>query len=319
MFAKSKIHSNVNHKKSEVKNMLRKIISLLLGLTVAWAVALTASAVTKSEVLDTIYQFDQILFGEDEVNGFTFHYYDKADSTIKDCVYLPIGESPWNAGLDMYTGPTEGEESEGYEYIIMNYTYGCPTIHPSRLGQTGCAFHIPYDGTVKITTYFRIGSAQPDSAELFIYLNEVSEGSLLLDYVATDVGVELEVENVEVKAGDVIYWFVDCMDSTANDSCDFNPRVQYTEVTDANVGEDDVQSEEPDASGEASGSETEQRPAVSETESKPADSQSENKPNATEKAGTEEKSANAGLIIGIVAAVIVAAAAVAVIIAKKKK
>ncbi len=301
--------------------MTKKLLAAVLGLLLVASLSLGASAVSKSEVLDTIYQFDQILFGEDNVNGFTFHYFDKADNTIKDCVYLPIGESPWNSSLDMYTGPTEAPDSEGYEYMIMNYTFGCPTVHPSLMGQTGCAFHIPYDGTVKITTYFRNGSVQPDGCELFVYLNEVSEESMLLDYVGTEEGQELEVENVEVKAGDTIYWFVDCMETLSNDSCDFNPRVQYTAVTDENVSDEEpFQSEEPDTSAEPDDSETEQKPAGSDTENTPAtDGKNETKPATTDKAKTDEKSSNTGLVIGIVATAVVVAAVVAIIIAKAKK
>ena len=302
--------------------MIRKIISAVLCAALAVALATATSAITKSELLETTYQFDQILFGEENVGGFTFHYYDKADSTIKDCVYVPIGESPWNPGLDMYTGPTDEDESEGYEYIIMNYTYGCPTVHPSLMGQTGCAFHCPYTGTVKITTYFRCGSVLPDASELFIYLNEVSEAARLLDYVGTETGVETEVENVEVKAGDIIYWFVDCMETTANDSCDFNPRVNYTAVNDENVSEDEQvvtdTDEQPGTDSEENSSAAPDTEPGQVTDSEKQTDKTTDKPKTTTEAG-EEGQNNTWIIIGIAAAVVVIAAVVAVLIAKKKK
>lgn len=74
------------------------LLTALLIISAASA-SLTASAVSVSEILETTYSIDQILFGDDEINGFTFVYYDKADNTVKNMVYLPIGESPWNPPL----------------------------------------------------------------------------------------------------------------------------------------------------------------------------------------------------------------------------
>lgn len=68
------------------------LLAALLIISAASA-SLTASAVSVSEILETTYSIDQILFRDDEINGFTFVYYDKADNTVKNMVYLPIGES----------------------------------------------------------------------------------------------------------------------------------------------------------------------------------------------------------------------------------
>ncbi len=241
----------------KAKRPLAVLTALLLTLAVIGG-APAVSAVTLSEVLETTYSIDQILFGDEEINGFTFVYFDKADSTIKDMIYLPIGESPWNELLDMYTGPTAEGECEGYEYIIFNYTYGVPTVHPSMKGNTGCAFTAPYTGTIKIMTYFRVGSVVPTSCELFIYKNEVSEETLLFRQVGTEDAAASEYEvTVDVTAGDKIYWFIDAMEDNTDDSCDFNPRVQYTAVNDENVSSDPVVTDPPAASEEQTGQTTE--------------------------------------------------------------
>lgn len=76
----------------------------------------------------------------------------------------------------------------------------------------------------------------PDSSELFIYKNSVSDDNLLFRQVGGEDPATAEYElTVDVNAGDMIYWFVDCMDSIANDACDFNPRVVYTAVNDENI------------------------------------------------------------------------------------
>ncbi len=293
----------------------KKLLTALLictAMVLSLAAISPASAVTQSEVLETIYAFDQILFGADEMNGFTFVYYDKADSQIKPMVYLGLNESPWNPGLDMYTGPTEEGECEGYEYIILNYTYGCPTIHPSKMGNTGCAWTAPYTGTVNVMTYFRVGSPLPDASELYIYKNSVSEDTLLFQQMGTDDGSvsEYAVE-VAVEAGDIIYWFVDCVETTANDSCDFNPRVQYTAVDDANVGAD---TEAPETSDTVA-PETSDTAAPETSDTKAPDT---NAP-ATEKPADDKGGLPTGAIIGIVAAVVVVIAVVVVVVLKKKK
>lgn len=303
------------------KQKLISVFAALLLIFTVSAASLTASAASLSEVLETTYMIDQILFGDEEVNGFTFVYYDKADSTIKDMIYLPIGESPWNSALDMYTGPTEEGESEGYEYIIFNYTYGVPTVHPSEKGSTGCAFTVPYTGTIKVMTYFRVGSVLPDSSELFIYKNEVSDETLLFRQVGTEDGATSEYEvTVDVNAGDKIYWFVDCMETTANDSCDFNPRVQYTAVNDENVSDDPVVDTEPPASSDEPDTD---EPTVSTDEktdtSAPADSKAES--TAPVSGADEEKDSDDTLLFVIcaVAAAAVIAAVVIIIVKKKKK
>lgn len=310
----------------------KKLITALLictAMVLSLAAISPASAATVSEVLETTYALDQILFGSEEVNGFTFVYYDKADSQIKPMVYLGMGESPWNQGLDMYTGPTEEGECEGYEYIIFNYTYGCPTVHPSLMGNTGCAFTAPYTGTIKVMTYFRVGSALPDASEVQIYKNSVSDETCLLKQVGTEDGATAEYTvEVEVTAGDIIYWFVDCVETTANDSCDFNPRVQYTAVNDENVSADPETSEtDPPASSDADTEDTEDTedtsdaPASSDEESKKDSSDngaSTTKAPDTGSSGSEDGGSNAWIWI-VVAAVVVVAVVVAVVLIKKKK
>ena len=290
----------------------------------AMSSALAASAVSVSEVLETTYAFDQILFGDDEVNGFTFVYYDKADKTIKNMVYLPIGESPWNPGLDMYTGPTAEGECEGYEYMFINYTYGVPTIHPSVMGNTGCAFTVPYTGTIKVMTYFRVGSVLPDSAELFIYKNTVSDDTLLFRQVGGEDSAAAEYElTVDVKAGDIIYWFVDCVETNANDASDFNPRVVYTAVNDENVSEDggddtDDTSESPNTTDNDESSDTSTNTAPS--TDKGSDKAGTSAPvtsNTTDNTKAESPDIAVIVIIAVAAAAVIAVAAV--LIAKKKK
>ena len=289
----------------------------------AMSSALAASAVSVSEVLETTYAFDQILFGDDEVNGFTFVYYDKADKTIKNMVYLPIGESPWNPGLDMYTGPTAEGECEGYEYMFINYTYGVPTIHPSVMGNTGCAFTVPYTGTIKVMTYFRVGSVLPDSAELFIYKNTVSDDTLLFRQVGEEDSATAEYElTVDVKAGDIIYWFVDCVETNANDASDFNPRVVYTAVNDENVSEDggddtDDTSESPDTDNdESSDTSTNTAPSTDKGSDK-AGTSAPVTSNTTDNTKAESPDIAVIVIIAVAAAAVIAVAAV--LIAKKKK
>lgn len=287
----------------------------------AMSSALAASAVSVSEVLETTYAFDQILFGDDEVNGFTFVYYDKADKTIKNMVYLPIGESPWNPGLDMYTGPTAEGECEGYEYMFINYTYGVPTIHPSVMGNTGCAFTVPYTGTIKVMTYFRVGSVLPDSAELFIYKNTVSDDTLLFRQVGEEDSATAEYElTVDVKAGDIIYWFVDCVETNANDASDFNPRVVYTAVNDENVSEDggddtDDTSESPDTDNdESSDTSTNTAPSTDKGSDK-AGTSAPVTSNTTDNTKAESPDIAVIVIIAVAAAAVIAVAAV--LIAKK--
>lgn len=289
----------------------------------AMSSTLAASAVSVSEVLETTYAFDQILFGDDEVNGFTFVYYDKADKTIKNMVYLPIGESPWNPGLDMYTGPTAEGECEGYEYMFINYTYGVPTIHPSVMGNTGCAFTVPYTGTIKVMTYFRVGSVLPDSAELFIYKNTVSDDTLLFRQVGEEDSATAEYElTVDVKAGDIIYWFVDCVETNANDASDFNPRVVYTAVNDENVSEDggddtDDTSESPDTDNdESSDTSTNTVPSTDKDSDKTGTSAPATS-NTTDNTKAESPDIAVIVIIAVAAAAVIAVAAV--LIAKKKK
>ena len=290
----------------------------------AMSSALAASAVSVSEVLETTYAFDQILFGDDEVNGFTFVYYDKADKTIKNMVYLPIGESPWNPGLDMYTGPTAEGECEGYEYMFINYTYGVPTIHPSVMGNTGCAFTVPYTGTIKVMTYFRVGSVLPDSAELFIYKNTVSDDTLLFRQVGGEDSAAAEYElTVDVKAGDIIYWFVDCVETNANDASDFNPRVVYTAVNDENVSEDggddtDDTSESPNTTDNDESSDTSTNTAPStDKDSDKAGTSAPVTSNTTDNTKAESPDIAVIVIIAVAAAAVIAVAAV--LIAKKKK
>lgn len=289
----------------------------------AMSSALAASAVSVSEVLETTYAFDQILFGDDEVNGFTFVYYDKADKTIKNMVYLPIGESPWNPGLDMYTGPTAEGECEGYEYMFINYTYGVPTIHPSVMGNTGCAFTVPYTGTIKVMTYFRVGSVLPDSAELFIYKNTVSDDTLLFRQVGGEDSAAAEYElTVDVKAGDIIYWFVDCVETNANDACDFNPRVVYTAVNDENVSEDggddtDNTSESPDTDNDASSGSSASTAPATDNDSDKAGTSAPATSDRTDNTKTEGPNIAVIVIIAVAAAAVIAVAAV--LIAKKKK
>lgn len=293
------------------------LLTALLIISAASA-SLTASAVSVSEILETTYSIDQILFGDDEINGFTFVYYDKADNTVKNMVYLPIGESPWNPSLDMYTGPTAEGECEGYEYIILNYTFGTPTIHPSLMGSTGCAFTAPYTGTVKIMTYFRVGSVLPDSSELFIYKNSVSDDNLLFRQVGGEDPATAEYElTVDVNAGDKIYWFVDCMDSTANDACDFNPRVVYTAVNDENI--DDNGNDTDDELSDSSSS-VDEPPASS----APATGSSAGTAVASaavtgEASDTPRSVGSVAIIVIVVAAVTAVTAAVLILVAKKRK
>lgn len=289
----------------------------------AMSSTLAASAVSVSEVLETTYAFDQILFGDDEVNGFTFVYYDKADKTIKNMVYLPIGESPWNPGLDMYTGPTAEGECEGYEYMFINYTYGVPTIHPSVMGNTGCAFTVPYTGTIKVMTYFRVGSVLPDSAELFIYKNTVSDDTLLFRQVGEEDSATAEYElTVDVKAGDIIYWFVDCVETNANDASDFNPRVVYTAVNDENVSEDggddtDDTSESPDTDNDESSDTSTNTVSSTDKDSDKAGTSAPATSNTTDNTKAESPDIAVIVIIAVAAAAVIAVAAV--LIAKKKK
>lgn len=289
----------------------------------AMSSTLAASAVSVSEVLETTYAFDQILFGDDEVNGFTFVYYDKADKTIKNMVYLPIGESPWNPGLDMYTGPTAEGECEGYEYMFINYTYGVPTIHPSVMGNTGCAFTVPYTGTIKVMTYFRVGSVLPDSAELFIYKNTVSDDTLLFRQVGEEDSATAEYElTVDVKAGDIIYWFVDCVETNANDASDFNPRVVYTAVNDENVSEDggddtDDTSESPDTDNDESSDTSTNTVPSTDNDSDKAGTSAPATSNTTDNTKAESPDIAVIVIIAVAAAAVIAVAAV--LIAKKKK
>ena len=289
----------------------------------AMSSTLAASAVSVSEVLETTYAFDQILFGDDEVNGFTFVYYDKADKTIKNMVYLPIGESPWNPGLDMYTGPTAEGECEGYEYMFINYTYGVPTIHPSVMGNTGCAFTVPYTGTIKVMTYFRVGSVLPDSAELFIYKNTVSDDTLLFRQVGEEDSATAEYElTVDVKAGDIIYWFVDCVETNANDASDFNPRVVYTAVNDENVSEDggddtDDTTESPDTDNDESSDTSTNTVPSTDKDSDKAGTSAPATSNTTDNTKAESPDIAVIVIIAVAAAAVIAVAAV--LIAKKKK
>ena len=289
----------------------------------AMSSALAASAVSVSEVLETTYAFDQILFGDDEVNGFTFVYYDKADKTIKNMVYLPIGESPWNPGLDMYTGPTAEGECEGYEYMFINYTYGVPTIHPSVMGNTGCAFTVPYTGTIKVMTYFRVGSVLPDSAELFIYKNTVSDDTLLFRQVGGEDSAAAEYElTVDVKAGDIIYWFVDCVETNTNDASDFNPRVVYTAVNDENVSEDggddtDDTSESPNTNNDESSDTSTNTVPSTDKDSDKAGTSAPVTSNTTDNTKAESPDIAVIVIIAVAAAAVIAVAAV--LIAKKKK
>lgn len=248
-------------------------------------------------------------------------------------VYLPIGESPWNPSLDMYTGPTAEGECEGYEYIILNYTFGVPTIHPSLMGSTGCAFTAPYTGTVKIMTYFRVGSVLPDSSELFIYKNSVSDDNLLFRQVGGEDPATAEYElTVDVNAGDMIYWFVDCMDSNANDACDFNPRVVYTAVNDENIDDngndtDDEPSdssssvdEPPASSAPDTGSSADEPPASS----APATGSSAGTAVASgavtgEASDTPRSVGSVAIIVIVAAAVTAVTAAVLILVAKKRK
>lgn len=298
------------------------LLAALLIISAASA-SLTASAVSVSEILETTYSIDQILFGDDEINGFTFVYYDKADKTIKNMVYLPIGESPWNPGLDMYTGPTAEGECEGYEYMFINYTYGVPTIHPSVMGNTGCAFTVPYTGTIKVMTYFRVGSVLPDSAELFIYKNTVSDDTLLFRQVGEEDSATAEYElTVDVKAGDIIYWFVDCVETNANDASDFNPRVVYTAVNDENVSEDggddtDDTSESPDTDNDESSDTSTNTVPSTDKDSDKAGTSAPATSNTTDNTKAESPDIAVIVIIAVAAAAVIAVAAV--LIAKKKK
>lgn len=298
------------------------LLTALLIISAASA-SLTASAVSVSEILETTYSIDQILFGDDEINGFTFVYYDKADNTVKNMVYLPIGESPWNPGLDMYTGPTAEGECEGYEYMFINYTYGVPTIHPSVMGNTGCAFTVPYTGTIKVMTYFRVGSVLPDSAELFIYKNTVSDDTLLFRQVGEEDSATAEYElTVDVKAGDIIYWFVDCVETNANDASDFNPRVVYTAVNDENVSEDggddtDDTSESPDTDNDESSDTSTNTVPSTDKDSDKAGTSAPATSNTTDNTKAESPDIAVIVIIAVAAAAVIAVAAV--LIAKKKK
>lgn len=298
------------------------LLAALLIISAASA-SLTASAVSVSEILETTYSIDQILFGDDEINGFTFVYYDKADNTVKNMVYLPIGESPWNPSLDMYTGPTAEGECEGYEYMILNYTFGTPTIHPSLMGSTGCAFTAPYTGTLKIMTYFRVGSVLPDSSELFIYKNSVSDDNLLFRQVGEEDSATAEYElTVDVKAGDIIYWFVDCVETNANDASDFNPRVVYTAVNDENVSEDggddtDDTSESPDTDNDESSDTSTNTVPSTDKDSDKAGTSAPATSNTTDNTKAESPDIAVIVIIAVAAAAVIAVAAV--LIAKKKK
>lgn len=298
------------------------LLTALLIISAASA-SLTASAVSVSEILETTYSIDQILFGDDEINGFTFVYYDKADNTVKNMVYLPIGESPWNPGLDMYTGPTVEGECEGYEYMFINYTYGVPTIHPSVMGNKGCAFTVPYTGTIKVMTYFRVGSVLPDSAELFIYKNTVSDDTLLFRQVGEEDSATAEYElTVDVKAGDIIYWFVDCVETNANDASDFNPRVVYTAVNDENVSEDggddtDDTSESPDTDNDESSDTSTNTVPSTDKDSDKAGTSAPATSNTTDNTKAESPDIAVIVIIAVAAAAVIAVAAV--LIAKKKK
>ena len=298
------------------------LLTALLIISAASA-SLTASAVSVSEILETTYSIDQILFGDDEINGFTFVYYDKADNTVKNMVYLPIGESPWNPGLDMYTGPTAEGECEGYEYMFINYTYGVPTIHPSVMGNTGCAFTVPYTGTIKVMTYFRVGSVLPDSAELFIYKNTVSDDTLLFRQVGEEDSATAEYElTVDVKAGDIIYWFVDCVETNANDASDFNPRVVYTAVNDENVSSDggddtDDTSESPDTDNDESSDTSTNTVPSTDKDSDKAGTSAPATSNTTDNTKAESPDIAVIVIIAVAAAAVIAVAAV--LIAKKKK
>lgn len=223
----------------------------------------------------------------------------------------------------MYTGPTAEGECEGYEYMFINYTYGVPTIHPSVMGNTGCAFTVPYTGTIKVMTYFRVGSVLPDSAELFIYKNTVSDDTLLFRQVGEEDSATAEYElTVDVKAGDIIYWFVDCVETNANDASDFNPRVVYTAVNDENVSEDggddtDDTSESPDTDNDESSDTSTNTVPSTDKDSDKAGTSAPATSNTTDNTKAESPDIAVIVIIAVAAAAVIAVAAV--LIAKKKK
>ena len=137
---------------------------------------------------------------------------------------------------------------------------------------------------------------------------------------------------VDVNAGDMIYWFVDCMDSIANDACDFNPRVVYTAVNDENIDDngndtDDELSdssssvdEPPVSSAPATSSSADEPPASSAPATGSSDETAVASGAVTGEASDTPRSVGSVAIIVIVAAAVTAVtAAVLILVAKKRK
>ncbi len=281
------------------------LIATIVSLVVAFAIQTVAA--TEQEVLETIYQLDEMEMYQPH-NNYSFKMW-KSEyaaindfSQIEDAVYI---ECDVFGNLDTYQAP-----DTSLAIIAKNF------LHPSNSYQPVLVWTAPYDGKIEVNSKYSCpkngGTAIEDPTEMFIYFNE--------DVQHQQITSQEEVENVlslDVKAGDQVMWTINnCTDMT-NDTTMLLTRVWYTEV-DVNSGvqvPDTSDTETPDTPDTKDTTDTTATPTTPTPTTDAPDTTPTTNNGAAE---TPADGLPVGAIIGIVAAVVVVVVVVIVIVKKKK-
>lgn len=287
----------------------KKLLILALSLILVSACfAIQVAAVTEQEVLETIYQLDELEMYLPH-NNFTFKMWKNElaaindFSQIEDAVYT---ECDRFGNLDVYEAPNGST-------AIISHNF----MHPSRTYQPVLVWTAPYDGKIEVYSKYncpKVGQQNwEDPTELFIYFNEEIQHQ--------EITGEDEVEKTlvfDVKAGDQVMWTVNCVDSNSDDTTMLAARVWYTEV-DVNSSvqvPDTSDTEAPDAKDttDTEAPDTKETTNTTATPTTPTTTPTTNN-------GSAEVPADGlpvGAIIAIVAVVVVVVVVVIVVVKKKK-
>jgi len=287
----------------------KKLLILALSLVLTFACfAIQTAAATEQEVLETIYQLDELEMYMPH-NNFTFKMWKNElaaindFSQIEDAVYV---ECDVFGNLDTYQAP-----DTSLAIIAHNF------LHPSKSYQPVLVWTAPYDGKIEVYTKYncpKVGKQEwDDTTEFFIYFDEEIQHQ--------DITGKDEVEKTmsfDVKAGDQVMWTINKIGSNSDDATMLAARVWYTEV-DVNSSvqvPDTSDTEAPDAKDttDTEAPDTKETTNTTATPTTPTTTPTTNN-------GSAEVPADGlpvGAIIAIVAVVVVVVVVVIVVVKKKK-
>ncbi len=285
-----------------------KLFSLLLALILTVACfTLSVAAATEQEVLETVYQLDELKMYEPH-NNYSFKMWKNEYAAINDfslmenAVYI---ECDVFGNLDTYQAP-----DTTLAIIAKNF------LHPSNSYQPVLVWTAPYDGKISVNTTYsapKNGGKLEDFPEMFIYFDQEIQHQQITSQ--EEVVVDL---TFDVKAGEQVMWSVNAGTDMSDDTTLMLSRVWYTEVditsgTEAPETNDTQAPETSDTKAPETNKDTE-APATN----APATGADTKAPETNDTTAEPASGLPVGAIIGIVAAVVVVVVVVVIVVKKKK-